>query len=75
MFKQDLINQILNHQIFFQGIGYYPAVILNGEPVIMTDDVDEFKDGLIKLNDLSFDDLEHIAKFKSWFAEEPTIYA
>ena len=31
-------------------------------------------DGIVKLNDMPLDELEHIAKYKAWFIEEPKIY-
>lgn len=74
MSKEDLINQILDNQIFFQGSGHFAAVMFQGQPVIMTDNVEDYENGLIKLSELSFEQLEYIAQHKSWMMEEPTIY-
>lgn len=74
MFAQDLINKIIGNQIYFQGDGYYAATMYQGRPAILTNAVEEFENGIIWLDELDFETLEHIAKFNSWWMEEPTIH-
>ena len=79
MNAQNLIDQILNNQIEFQGDDFYAAVWYCGNPCIMTngytDEWGEDFDGIINLRELDFETLEYIAKWKAWPMEEPTIYA